>query len=160
MKTPGPKVTRWDVAKLGWLPKAQAKPTRWRSRDLKGPLPAHIVRSLEAVISSLPLPGSWAEIDEESWWADVLTDARARTPSEKNIQLESRCANLRLDRSPAQSLTFTCHRCGANVTLKLDELNRAFGRDRNVHTIGREVLKCPEKRARREGYECPVTYRA
>jgi hypothetical protein len=116
------------------------------------------VRSLVDVIKSLPARGPWPEVDEEAWWSEVLTDSRLRLPSAK--RLENKTASFRLDQQTAEALTFSCERCHEQATVTVAELIRAFGRDRNVRTIGQEVLKCPNKRARREGYGCPVTYRA
>ena len=66
----------------------------------------------------------------------------------------------RLDRCPAKSLTFGCQRCGSQATVTLAELMDTFGRDRNVRTIGRHILGCKDKRAHREGENCPITYQA
>jgi hypothetical protein len=151
--------TRWSVAGLGLHPTARPRPLRWRSHDLTGPLPMRVVRNLETAIKSLPARGPWPQIDEEAWWADVLTDTRLRSPSAKKLAEKSQDANFRIDRCPAKSLTFSCKRCGEEVTLAVNELCRKFGSDRNVHTIGQEVLKCPDGRSRREGYECPIKYR-
>ena len=41
----------------------------------------------------------------------------------------------------------------------VDELIATFGPNANVRTIGRNVLKCRDKRMRRE-VGCPVTYQA
>jgi hypothetical protein len=116
------------------------------------------VRSLVDAIKSLPPRGPWPEIDDEAWWGDVLTDSRLGLPTAK--RLENKTASFRLDQQTAQALTFSCERCGGQTTVNVADLIRAFGRDRNVRTIGQEVLKCPNKRARREGYGCPVRYRA
>jgi hypothetical protein len=50
--------------------------------------------------------------------------------------------------------------CGERSTLTIAELVRTFGPDRNVDTIGKDVLKCRHKGSRREGYPCPTTYQA
>jgi hypothetical protein len=152
--------TRWAISRLGRHPETRPRPARWRSYDLRGPLPARVVRALETAIKNLPARGPWPEIDEEARWADVLTDRRSRTPLAKKLSEKNLNAGLRLDRCPAKSLTFSCTRCGESVTVKTSELIRTFGPDRNVHTIGRDVIGCEDKRARREGDECPITYRA
>jgi hypothetical protein len=50
--------------------------------------------------------------------------------------------------------------CGAEAEVAVAELIATFGQDRNVRTIGRHVLGCKDKRAHREGENCPVTYQA
>ena len=163
--------SRWR--RLGIYPKAQPQPTRWQSRDLRGPLPRHVALALATAIASLPKRGPWPEIDEEAWWTDVLTDPRTSLPAAKRLSEKHENANLRLDRCPAKSLTFRCQRCGSQATVTLAELMDTFGRDRNVRTIGRHILGCKDKRAHREGrelsdhvsglireWECTLTHRA
>ena len=65
-----------------------------------------------------------------------------------------------LDHLPVKSLTFSWEWCGQRATLKVAELIATFGRDRNVRSIGRHVLKYRDRRSRREGDECPITYQA
>lgn len=148
---------RWHLQSIGRLP-APRRPNRWRSTDLSGPLPARAVRGLVGAIDSLPRRGPWPEIDEEAWWREVLEAARRRLPTAK--KLADKTAKFRLDRQTAESLTFSCERCGAQATVTVADLVKTFGPDRNILTIGQHVLKCPNKRDRREGGECPVTYRS
>jgi hypothetical protein len=155
-----PKNTRWDVARLGITPAPRPRRARWRSRDLKGPLPVRVVRALELAIKSLPSRGPWPEIDEEAWWADVLADWRARPPAPKTLSEKHAQAALRLDRLPTKSLTFACARCMRSITVTVADLCARFGTDRNVKTIGQDVLTCKDKAWRRDGGECPVSYRA
>jgi hypothetical protein len=72
---------RWDVARHSAPPAARPRPTRWRSHDLKGPLPRSTVRALEVAIRSLPTRAPWPEVDEEGWWREVLADRRLRRPT-------------------------------------------------------------------------------
>jgi hypothetical protein len=127
---------------------------RWCSTDLSGPLSASVVRGLVDVIESLPRRWPWPEIDEEAWWRDVLADTRLRLPTVK--KLADKTADLRLDRQAAETLTFSCESCGGQSTLTVADLIRTFGPDRNVRSIAQRVLKCPNKRGRREGGECPI----
>ena len=69
-------------------------------------------------------------------------------------------AGQRLDHLPVKSLTFSCEWCGQRARLKIAELIAMFGRERNVRSIGRQVLKCRDRRSLREGDECPITYQA
>jgi hypothetical protein len=152
--------SRWHISRLGNYPTARREPTRWRSRDLRGPLPVRVVHALEVAIRSLPSRGPWPEIDEEAWWKDILTDRRLTRSTAKMLSGRDEDARLRLDRCPAKSLTFSCRWCGERSTLTIAELARTFGPDRNVDTIGKDVLKCRHKGSRREGYPCPITYQA
>ena len=135
------------------------RPRRWRSRDLKGPLPRSTVRALEIAIQSLPTRGhgrrSTRRLVEE-----VLADRRLRRSTAKTLTEKDEDGGQRLDRLPAKSLTFSCEWCGQRATLKVAELIAMFGRDRNVRSIGRRVLKCRDRRSRRESEECPITYQA
>ncbi len=158
--TDRPKNTRWDVARLGITPAPRPHRARWRSRDLKGPLPVRVVRALELAIKSLPSQGPWPDIDEEAWWADVLADRRARPPTAKTLADKHEHAALRLDRLPTKSLTFSCARCGRQVTMNVADLCATFGGDRNVKTIGQHVIACKDKAWRRDGDKCPITYQA
>ncbi len=144
--------------RLGITPALRPRPARWRSRDLKGPLPVQVVRALETAIRSLPARGPWPEIDEEAWWKDVLADRRARPPAPKTLSEKHAQAALRLDRLPTKSLTFACARCGRSITVTVVALCARFGTDRNVKTIGQEVLACKDKAWRRDGGECPISY--
>jgi hypothetical protein len=74
---------RWDVARLSGPPAARTRPVRWRSRDLKGPLPLSTVRALEIAIRSLPTRAPWPEVDEDGWWREVLRDRRLRRSAAK-----------------------------------------------------------------------------
>ena len=152
--------TRWDLARLSAPPAARVRPTRWRSYDLKGPLPRATVRALEVVIRSLPTRTPWPEVDEEGWWREVLADRRLRRSATKSLSKKGEDAGLRLGHLPVKSLTFSCEWCGQRATLKVAELIAMFGRERNVCSIGQHVLKCRDRRSRREGDECPITYQA
>jgi hypothetical protein len=46
------------------------------------------------------------------------------------------------------------------VTVDVADLRATFGGDRNVKTIGQHVIACKDKAWRRDGGECPVSYRA
>jgi hypothetical protein len=116
------------------------------------------VKGLVAAIKSLPVHGPWPEIDEEAWWGSVLTDWRQRPSNTK--RLPDKGAALRLDQLPLKAVTFSCKQCKRSVTLTVVDLCRTFGPDRNVRTVGAEVVACGDKRSRREGYECPITYGA
>jgi hypothetical protein len=116
----------------------------------QGTAAASTTRALEVAIYSL----------QEAWWRDVLADRRLRRSSAKTLAEKDENAGQRLDRLPVKSLTFSCAWCGQRTVIKVGELIRMFGRDRNVRTIGRHVLKCPDRRPRREGEECPITYHA
>jgi hypothetical protein len=70
----GRKSTRWEVSQQSAPPAVRPRPTRWRSYDLKGPLPRSTTRALEVAIYSLPAHTSWPALDEEAWWRDVLAD--------------------------------------------------------------------------------------
>ena len=89
-----------------------------------------------------------------------LQDRRLRRSSAKTLAEKDENAGQRLDRLPVKSLTFSCAWCGQRTAIKVAELIRMFGRDRNVRTIGRHVLKCHDRRPRSEGEECPITYHA
>jgi hypothetical protein len=123
-------------------------------------LPVRVVRALETAIKSLPSRGPWLEIDEEAWWADVLADRRARPTATKTLSEKHAQAALRLDRLPTKSLTFACARCGRQVTVTVADLCTRFGTDRNVKTIRQEVIVCKDNAWRRDGGECPISYRA
>lgn len=64
-------------------------------------------------------------------------------------------AKQRLDGLSASSLTFSCPWCGQYATVTVTELIAIFGPDRDVHIIGRHVIKCGDKRLRRDG-DCPL----
>ena len=49
---------------------------------------------------------------------------------------------------------------GRHRTVKVDDPTGMFGRDRSVQSIRRHVLDCRDKRLRREGKDCPITYQA
>ena len=55
-------------------------------------------------------------------------------------------------------MTFTCASCGKSNSLDVADLCKSFGADRNIRTIGRYIIRCEDKRRRREGYECDVSY--
>ncbi len=152
--------TRWNVARLGAPSAAPPRRTRWRSRDLKGQLPQSTVRALEIAIRSLSTRAPWPEVDEEGWWQEVLADRRLKRSTTKTLSEKHEEANQRLDRLPVKSLTFSCQWCGQHATLKVPQLIQMFGRDRNVRSIGRHVLKCKDRRPRREGEESPIVYQA
>jgi hypothetical protein len=156
----GRKSTRWEVSQQSAPPAVRPRPRRWRSYDLKGPLPRSTTRALEVAIYSLPVRTPWPAIDEEAWWCDVLADRRLRRSSAKALSEKDENAGQRLDRLPVKSLTFSCAWCGQRTAIKVAELIRMFGRDRNVRTIGRHVLKCHDRRPRSEGEECPIAYHA
>jgi hypothetical protein len=148
--------SRWHVSQLGVRPTARARPTRWRSYDLRGPLAPRAVSALVTAIKSLPTRGPWPEVDEEAWWSDVLADRRLRRSTAKALSDKDDDARQRLDRLPARSLTFSCKLCGQRATLTIAELIRTFGAERNVRTVGRHVLRCRDKGARREGEDSAV----
>ena len=154
--------TRWDLARLNSAAAARARLTRWRSRDLKGPLPRSTVRALEIAIRSLPTRAPWPEVDEEGWWREVLADRPLRRSAAKSLSDKDEDAGQRLDHLPVKSLTFSCEWCGQRATVKVAELIAMFGRERNVRSIGRHVLKCRDRRSRREGEgeECPIIFQA
>ena len=66
---------------------------------------------------------------------------------------------MRLDKCPTKLLTFCCTHCGERATFSVAKLIGMFGRERNVRTIGGELLKCRAPSFRREG-ECPIKYQA
>ena len=132
------------------LPRHTKATQVWRSIDLKGPLSREGVRALLEAIRSLPRQSRWPDVDE-GWWQAVLTDRRPRREN---------AVDQRLGQLPVKSLTFECKWCGRHRTVKVDDLIGMFGRDRSVQSIRRHVLDCRDKRARREGEECPITYRA
>jgi hypothetical protein len=150
MSRPMPAMTRrYWTQQLG-LPRHTKAPTRiWRSTDLRGPLPRETVRELLSAIPALPRQSPWPNVDE-GWCQAVLTDRRLRREG----------ADQRLDQLPVKSLTFECKWCGRHTTVKVDDLIGMFGRDRSVESIRRHVLECRDKRSRREGEECPITYQA
>jgi hypothetical protein len=124
------KSTRYDVSGL-----SPARPTRWRSHDLKGPLPRATARALEIAIRSLPVRAPWPEIGDDGWWKAVLADRRLRQPTAKSLAEKAEYAGQRLDRLPVKALTFSCEWCGQRAKLKVDDLILMFGRDRNVRSI-------------------------
>ena len=130
--------------------------TRWRSSDLRGALPLNVARALETAIASLPGSVPWPELDEEAWWRDVLSDPRVRPPAAKHLPLDGWRARFRLDRQQCASFTFSCSQCRQQRTVSVADLIKELGSGRNVCTIGHEVLQCPNKRVRREGYECRI----
>ena len=154
------RASRWDQVFTPSVDRAPRRTTRWRSFDLRGPLPLKTTRALEVAIQSLPGNTPWPEIDEEAWWKDVLADRRLRAPRDKRISEQRGAAGLRLDCLPCEALSFSCRRCGQQCTATVAELSRRFGSDRNVKTVGTQVLKCPAPHLRREGGECPITYGA
>jgi hypothetical protein len=156
----GRKSTRCEVSQQSAPPAVRPRPTRWRGYDLKGPLPRSTTRALEVAIYSLPGRTPWPAIDEKAWWCDVLADRRLRRSSARTLAEKDENAGQRLDRLPVKSLTFSCAWCGQRTVIKVAELIRMFGRDRNVRAIGRHVLKCRDRRSCREGEECPITYHA
>jgi hypothetical protein len=141
---------RYSTQQLG-LQRNTKPPTRiWRSTDLKGPLPKETVRALLTAICSLPRQSAWPDVDE-GWWQAILTDRRLR---------REKAVDQLLGQLPVKSLTFECKWCGRHRTVKVDDLIRMFGRDRSVQSIRRHLIDCRDKRSRREGEECPITYRA
>jgi hypothetical protein len=102
----------------------------------------------------------WPEVDEEGWWREVLADRRLRRSAAKSLSEKEEDVGQALDHLPVKSLTFSCEWCGQRATLKVAELIAMFGRERNVRSIGRHVLKCRDRRSRREGDECPIIFQA
>jgi hypothetical protein len=96
-----------------------------------GPLPRSTTRAPEVAIDNLPVRTPWPGIDEEAWWCDVLADRRLRRSSAKALSEKDENAGQRLDRLPVKSLTFSCAWCGQRTVIKVAELIRMFGRDRN-----------------------------
>jgi hypothetical protein len=88
------------------LQQSKPKSTRWRSYDLRGPLPLKTTRALKAAIQSLPDNVSGPEIDEEAWWRDVLSDARVRVPTRKLLPFDG-WHSIRA-RSPAMFFDCIC----------------------------------------------------
>lgn len=154
----GPK-GRWEIQAVGPCPAKPRRgtPARWRSYDLRGPLSLKTTLALAIAIHSLPSNLPWPEIDEEAWWRDVLSDARVRTPTMKHLPLDGWRSKFRLDRHQCLSITFTCNQCRQQTTVSVADLIKEFGSGRNVTSIGNDMLKCLNKRARREGYDCPIT---
>lgn len=154
----GRRNSRWN---FGVSPPAVPRaPTRWRSRDLRGPLPRRTVRALVEAIHILPTRRPWPDADDmETWWSDVLADRRLWPSSAKTLNAGGDDARLRLDGCPTKSLTFICEHCGERATHSVADLMRAFGQDRNVRTIGRELLKCRTPGFQRDG-ACPIKYQA
>jgi hypothetical protein len=143
-------VRRYWTQQLG-LPRQVKPPARiWRSIDLKGPLPRETVRALVEAIRSLPQQSPWPEVDD-GWWQSVLNDRWLKRDA---------VGDQRLDQLPVKSLTFHCKRCGQRAIVKIDELIRMFGPERNVRSVGQHVLSCRDKRLRREGEQCPISYQA
>jgi hypothetical protein len=134
---------RWDVARLSGPPAVRARPTRWRSRDLKGPLPRATVRALEAAIRSLPTPAPWPDVDEEGWWREVLADRRLRRSTAKSLSEKEEDAGQRLDHLPVKSQTFSCEWCGhhrvsarsGDVTPSCGEARPVWGHQRRVDDV-------------------------
>jgi hypothetical protein len=87
-------------------------------------------------------------------------DRRLRRSASKLLPEKDEDAAQRLDRLLVKSLTFSCEWCGQRTKLTVAELIRMFGRDRNVRSIGRHILKCKDRRSRREGEECPIKWQA
>jgi len=80
------RASRWDIqAPSPRVDRAPRRVTRWRSHDLRGPLPIKTTRALEIAIQSLPGNTPWPDIDEESWWRDVLADRRLRPAKDKRL---------------------------------------------------------------------------
>jgi hypothetical protein len=131
--------------------------TSWRSDNLRGALPLKVTRALEIAVENLPGNTPWPDIDEDSWWRDVLSDARVRTPTMKNLPLNGWRSKFRLDRLQCSAMTFTCAGCKKKRTVSVADLIKRFETHRNATTIGNDVLECPDKRSRREGYDCPVS---
>ena len=90
---------------------------------------------------------------------EVLADRRLRRSAAKSLSEKDEDAGQQLDHLPVKSLTFSCEWCGPCATLKVAELIAMFGRERNVRSIGRHVLKCRDRRSRREGNKCPIILR-
>jgi transcription elongation factor Elf1 len=109
---PAMRDSRWRVSQLGVRATSRARAARWRNRDLRGPLAPSVVRAPVTAIQSLPTRGPWPEVDEEAWWAEVLTDRRLRRSTAKKLSEKDNDARQRLDRLPARSLTFSCKWCG------------------------------------------------
>ena len=151
--------TRWEVQALGLRQDRSRprKPTRWRSFDLRGPLPLKTTHALEIAIQSLPGNVPWPDVDEDAWWRDVLSDARVRSPTMKRLPNEGWRSKFRLDRLQCLSTTFTCSQCKQQRTVSVADLIKDLGASRNAGTIGNDVLQCPNKRSRREGYDCPIS---
>jgi hypothetical protein len=151
------RVNRWEIQALGLRDdRSKPKSRRWRSYDLRGTLPLKTTRTLEIAIQSLPGTVAWPEIDEEAWWRDVLSDARVRVPTRKLLPFDGWHSKFRLDRQQCSSITFACSYCRQRTNVSVAGLIVEFGGSRNVSTLGSDVLKCPNKRARREGYDCPA----
>ena len=156
----GQKKRAVDVAGPGKPPAAPARPTRWCSHDLKGPLLRSTTQALVVAIRSLPAHWPWPEVDDEAWWQHVLADRRLRRSTAKTLSDEDDAPGQRLDHLPVKSLTFSCAWCGQHATLTVVQLIQMFGRDRNVRSIGPHVVECKKRAARRDGQECPITYQA
>ena len=152
------KGTRWDNQALGRRDRERPRQrTSWRSDNLRGALPLKVTRALAIAVESLPGNAPWPDVDEESWWRDVLTDARVRTPTMKNLPLDGWRSKFRMDRQQCSAMTFTCGACKQQRTVSVAELIKDLGGSRNIATIGNDVLLCPNKRVRREGYDCPIS---
>lgn len=155
------KWTRYEVqATTAALAGPPPKPKRrvWRSADIKGFLRTGVAQDLAAAMASLPVRDGSPAIDEEAWWKDVLDDPRVRTSGRNRIDdKDTRNAHVRVDRCAAESVTFTCALCHDSQTYDIPGLILKVGSDRNIYTINAEVMNCPDKRKRREGWGCPIT---
>jgi hypothetical protein len=105
---------------------------RWRSYDLRGPSPTKTIRALKIAIESLPGNVPWPDVDEESWWREVLSDPRVRSPTAKHLPLDGWRSKFRLDRQQSLAMTFTCSVCRQQCTVSIADLIKSLGKDRNV----------------------------
>jgi hypothetical protein len=152
------KGTRWENQALGRRERERPRQrATWRSDNLRGALPLKVTRALEIAVENLPRNTPWPQIDEDSWWRDVLVDARVRTPTMKHLPPDGWRSKFGLDRQQCSEIKFTCAACKQQRTVSVADLIKQFGTHRNVATIGDEILQCSNKRARREGYDCPIS---
>src|SRR5271155_3405250 len=122
----GQKKRAVDVAGPSKPPAAPARPTRWCSHDLKGPLLRSTTQALVVAIRSLPAHWPWPEVDDEAWWQHVLADRRLRRSTAKTLSDEDDAPGQRLDHLPVKSLTFSCAWCGPRATLTVVQLIQMF----------------------------------
>lgn len=140
------------------MPPEKLKPRVWRSADIKGFLRTRVAEGLAAAMESMPQRGGAPDIDEDAWWRDVLDDPRVRTSRRERIdERDARNVHVRVDRCTAETVTFTCALCGGVETYDVPGLILKVGSDRNIYTINAEVMNCPDKRKRREGWGCPIS---
>jgi len=87
---------------------------------------------------------------DDGWWDRVLTDDRARVPTEARLSARGPFARYRVDRHEGSTVFITC-KCGWSGGFSRDELAKAWGPDMNILKLARSLAGCKSPYGKRDG---------